>query len=228
MRRAQVVMAPSLSPRPPTLSPLCTPPIRLDIPLTPHRHGNRPTTTSLPLPPCPSPLPQVEQHLVRPLPKRATPPPPMSRQPRPLATGAQRAKRHRHYHQLMAKWRRKMAWPITCTWGRVAWWQKVARSRALAQTILDYLPCWQGGRALRRARDRQKGLHPQHLPRLSPSRKLTTSTRPSCPPPPTRRAARLPHRPSLPYPPPHPRPNPQNTPKQAPTVLPPPHLLHLP
>lgn len=152
MRQAPAVKGPPLTHRPPTPPPLCTPTIRLDIPLTPHRHGSSPTTTSHPLHPYRPPLPQVEQHPVRPLPKIATPQPPSSRQPRPSATEARRARRRRH--QLTGKRHRQAAWPITSTRGMVARWQKVARSRALAQTILDYLPCWQGGRALRRARDR--------------------------------------------------------------------------
>lgn len=219
MGQAPQVRGPSLTLRCPTPPPPYTPTTRLDIRLMPHRHcSSRLTTISHPLPPCPTPLPQVEQHLVHPLPKIATP------QPRPSATGAPRARRHRRCHQQKAKWRRRMALPIIYTRGKVARWQKVARSRALAQTILDYLPCWQGGRAPRRGRDRRKE---QRLQQRKFKRKSTTSTQPSCPTPLTHRAAQLHPRPSRPCPPPHLRPNLQNTPKQAPTVPPPPlRLLH--
>lgn len=107
MRQAQAVRGRPLTPRPPTPQPPFTPTIRLDIPLTPHRHGSSLTTTSLPLSPSPTPLPQVVQDPVRPLPKKTTPQPLLS--PQPSEMGAQRAEHHCHYHPLMAKWCRPMA-----------------------------------------------------------------------------------------------------------------------
>lgn len=187
--------------------------------MSPHRHRSKVRTISRPRPPCPTPLPQVEQHLV--LPKIVT------LQPHPQETGSPKAKRLRRCHLQKAKQLRQTGLAITYTRWMLARWQKVVRSQALAQTILDYLPCWQGERAPRRPRGHRKEQRPQHPSRPRPIRKLTISTPLPCLPHLTRRAARLPPRPSLPYPPPHRRPNLRNIPKQELTVLPQrAHLLH--
>lgn len=215
------VREPFLSPRHPTPPPLPLhiPATRLDIPQMSHHRRSKLTTTSRPHPLCPTPLPQVEQHLV--LPKIVT------LQPHPLVTGAPKARRLRRCHLQKAKQLRQTGLAITYTRWMPARWRKVVRSQALAQTILDYLPCWQGERAPRRLRGHRKEQRPQHLPCPRPIRKLTISTLLPSLPHLTRRAARLHPHLSLPYPPPHRRLNQQNIPKQELIVLPQPaHLLH--
>lgn len=217
------VREPSLTPRPPTPPPLLLhiPATRLDIPqMSQHHRRSMRRTISRPHPPCPTPLPQVEQHLV--LPKIVT------LQPHPLVTGTPKARRLHRCHLQKAKQLRQTGLAITYTRWMLARWQKVVRSQALAQTILDYLPCWQGERAPRRLRGHRKEQCPQHLPCPRPIRKLTISTPLPSLPHLTRRAAQLRPRLSLPYPPPHRRLNHQNIPKLEPIVLPQPaHLLHL-
>lgn len=189
--------------------------------MSPRRHRSKLTTISRPHLPCPTPLPQVEQHLV--LPKIVT------LQPHPLETGDQKARHLHRCHLQKVKQLRQTGLAITYTRWMPARWQKVVRSQALAPTILDYLPCWQGERAPRRLRGHRKERRPQHLPCPRPIRKLTISTPLPCLPHLMRRAARQPPRPSLPYPPPRRRPNLQNIPKQELIVLlQPAHLLRPP
>lgn len=147
MRQAQAVRGTPLTPRPPT--PLVTPTIRLDIPVTPRRHGSRLTTTSPPRRRSLTPLPQA---VPRPLPKTA---------PLPTATGAQTARRKRRSRLPRARRRRRTDWPITSALKRETRWRMVARSKALAQTIPGYPPSWRWKRVPRRARHRQTARHPR-------------------------------------------------------------------
>lgn len=160
MRQAQAVRGTPLTPRSPT--PLVTPTIRLDIPVTPRRHGSRLTTTSPPRRRSLTPLPQA---VPRPLPKTATP-----LAPCPTATGAQTARRKRHSRLPRARRHRRTDWPITSALKRETRWRMVARSKALAQTIPGCPPPWRWKRVPRRARRRQRARHP-HRRGWSPRRR---------------------------------------------------------